>query len=200
MLIYLIYLPLNLIASVLCYATNPFVLLTCNENGDLPFPLSLWGTWDNSCNPSDLLNLLPNWMTTWYEGHYEETKEFMPNERRYRWRTVCINQNFTIKERVLRYLCRLYWLTRNCGYGWAFYVFGVPCVGRELRVTHKTDKSIFATNGFAFIYKDDCKWFSVFGYDVYKCFFAGWKIDLETPITQQNMIASRIAIRFRKQA
>ena len=36
MLRYFIYLPLNLICMVLCYITNPFVVLFANEVGELP--------------------------------------------------------------------------------------------------------------------------------------------------------------------
>lgn len=200
MLLYLIFLPLSLLMSIVCYITNPIVLLFCNIHGELPFFLHLWQTWDNSCNPSDIKSMLPKSMTYWWDDHYIEYEDTIKSANRTRWKTKCINENFTIKERVLIYLCRLYWLTRNCSYGWSFYTFGVEMAGKNMKIYKQTEDCLFANYWLsAFIYKDDGVLFSAFGYDVKKCFFMGWKIDMSADIPSTAMIANRIAFRFRKQ-
>lgn len=199
MLLYLIFAPLNLVMSLICYITNPIVLLFCDEDGELPFFLNLWQTWDNNCNPSDVKGMLPQSMTYWWDTHYTEYKVWLADVNRERWEALCTDNSFTLKERILRYFCRLYWLTRNCGYGWAFYAYGVDIAGKDMTVYKQTDNVLFANYWLsAFIYKDDDVLCTIGGYEIRKCFFLGWKIDMNAVIPSRAMIANRIAFRFRK--
>ena len=103
MIIWFLFLPVSLLAMVLCYITNPIVVLFANEDGELPGFLSLWQTWDNSCNPSDLMHILPDWLQFDWERHYEEYKGVTPylyEVNRERWFTRCIDDNFTFTEQI----------------------------------------------------------------------------------------------------
>ena len=51
MLIYIPYLIFSLIITVVCYITNPIVVLFANELGELPGFLANWQTWDDSLDP-----------------------------------------------------------------------------------------------------------------------------------------------------
>jgi len=206
MLIYAIMLPISLLVSLICYATNPIVLLFCDEEGELPGVLSLWQTWDNSCNPSDLLDIVPGFLMFDWSRHYEEyegTTKKLADVGRMRWFCRVIDPQFTIWERIQRYLCRCIWLTRNCAYGWSFWVFGRTIEPDSVVITKqiddedgkltvarvRTEKSWKAP----FLYKND-RYF--IGHLVRWCIFAGWKIDYKSNTRHRAMIAGRLAVRF----
>jgi len=69
---WLLYLFPSLLYTCLCYVTNPIVVLFADEDGELPGIFRYWQTWDNPTNPSDLVDMLPRWLTSWYAGHYTE--------------------------------------------------------------------------------------------------------------------------------
>lgn len=194
----------SFLLSIFCYITNPIIVLFCDEDGELKAPFSYWQTWDDSCNPSYLKKCAPKIILFDWDKHYEEYEGYIAGTGRYRKYTRCINSSFSIKERFQRYLCRVYWLTRNCGYGFAFYLFGCCVSGDCMKITSNTDKYTYAETknmniiDGAFIYKDDRLWFSLWKFDVYKCFFAGWKIDLSAHCCVQSMIANRFVLRVRK--
>jgi hypothetical protein len=113
---------------IVCYITNPLVLLFCDEEGELHGFLNYWQTWDDSCNPRFfVVEKVPAFLRYDYDRHYEEWWGTTPELEQY-GRSRCfaklIDGNFTAKERLQRYACRVLWLTRNCGYGFSFYWFG----------------------------------------------------------------------------
>ena len=209
MLTYLIYAPLNFVLSIICYLTNPLVLLWCDEAGELSGILKYWQTWDNSCNPSDIVDIAPSWLQYDWPRHYEEyvstTAELAAVGRE---RCFCrvIDGHFTTGERIKRYLCRVLWLTRNCGYGFAFWLFGATCEAGAVRVIDQKDddhgKKTYARDTTKnvltapFLYKNDrdiipgvLRW----------CLFFGWKLDYNnTTRRERSMIAGRVAVRFGK--
>lgn len=204
MLLWLIFFPLNVIVMLFCYITNPFVCLFCDEAGELPWIFSLWQTWDDSCNPRFfIVDKVAKIFRFNYDKHYEEYWDTTPGLAPYN-RQRCfarvIDPNFTWKERIQRYFCRVLWLTRNCSYGFAFYWFA--------RDAHK---STWVEKG---IYKDDDHYFR-YGWDVSQplwkrtwCVkfdwywtkhlvsggFLGWKINSGFPDgeIQHSMIAQRV--------
>ena len=211
MLRWIVLAPLSLIASLICYLTNPIVLLFCNEDGELPSFLSLWQTWDNSCNPSDVTehDEVPDWLKYDWARHYEEWRGSTPElsaQGRERWFTTCIDSNFSVVEQLKRYACRIYWLTRNCAYGWAFWPFGI-LPGINWRYERQKEDSYFvhADTPYwwlmdAWCYKDSSHWFSIWGYEVRKEFFLGWKVKPEARVDTRAMIATRLTVRIRKAA
>lgn len=127
----MIWLPLfilNAVLMVICYITNPIVCLFCDEEGELHGFLNYWQPWDDSCNARFfVLEKVPSFLRYDYDRHYEEwwgTTPELEQYNRQRCFAKLIDPNFTVKERLQRYICRVLWLTRNCGYGFSFYIFG----------------------------------------------------------------------------
>lgn len=203
MIRWLIYLPFSLLLTVICYITNPIVLLFCDEDGELPSFLHLWQTWDNSCNPSDIMDIAPSWLLYDWGAHYREyrdTTQLLRSWNRDRWFTNCINDEWTFWERVQRYICRLIWLTRNNAYGWGFYVLGHTAT--PLFVIQQSENTIFAdeVNGFGWMYKNTAKIFSLFDWEVHWNNLLGWKVDTSATYDTRSMIANRVAFSFKKEA
>ncbi len=203
MIRWLIYLPFSLLLTVICYITNPIVLLFCDEDGELPSFLHMWQTWDNSCNPSDVTEnkQLPSFLLYDWPKHYKETYSTTPELAkvgRKRWFTKCIDNSFTLWERIKRYICRVYWLTRNCCYGWAFWVLGVNATPfltvkrSENTIRVKDQKSD------AWSYKDTAPIFSICGWTLYWNNLIGWKVATEAEVDTRAMIANRIAFKLSK--
>jgi len=205
MIPYIILWPLSIIVSLICYVTNPLVLLFCDEAGELPGVLHLWQTWDDSCNPSDLKDIAPSWLQFDWDRHYYEYRDTTPAlAKAGRDRCFCrvIDSHFTVWERFQRYCCRVLWLTRNNSYGFAFWLFGRNIDGHMAQIHQKIDadgketfaravgKRLFAP----FLYKNDC----YFCKYVRWCIFLGWKLDYTSVEYHRAMIAGRLAIRFGK--
>ena len=197
---------LNFLVSIICYITNPIVLLFCDERGELPGFLSYWQTWDDSCNPEFAVNHAPECIRYDWKKHYEEYQEATPElERvgRKRWFCKIIDPNFTLKERFLRYLCRVFWLTRNCGYGFAFWLFGREVDPSQLLIV----KNIDDQNGHEIsayvegnpltrtvIYKNSRKINDKFEWNI----FIGWKLSIDSDKVHQAMIANRFTVAIRE--
>ena len=195
---------------VMCYLTNPFVVLLCDEDGELHGFWRYWQTHDNSCNPSDVTEhkelpsfLLYDWKRHYYE--YEDTTPELAEVGRKRWFTQCINSNWTLWERIQRYICRVYWLTRNCSYGWSFWVLGITPGIRwdiekndgETRFIHE-DYDWWWLDG-AWTYKSSAPIFTLFGWTVCWNTFLGWKISEDAKVDTRAMIANRIAFSFERE-
>jgi len=209
MIRWLIMAPLSLIVSLICYVTNPIVVLFCNDDGELPGFFQLWQTWDNSCNPSDVTenHQLPDFLLYDWGKHYIEYKDTTPDLAmcgRERWFTRCIDNDFTLWETIQRYICRTYWLTRNCAYGWCFWIFGIlPGVNWEIVKNDGLTKYIHeALIGWwidsAWCYKSQAPMFSLWGWTVYQECFLGYKIKEEAHVDTRAMIATRATIRIEK--
>lgn len=204
MVLWLVYLPFALITMIACYLTNPIAVLFCDKDGELHGIWRNWQTWDNSCNPSDVTECkqLPAWLCYDWKRHYEEYEDDTPELKavgRKRWFTRCIDDNWTIKERIQRYICRVYWLTRNCAYGWAFYVLGITPGVRW--VVERKDKDVISVhedyNGWqldgAWKYKSTAPICTIFGWTLRWNNFLGWKLDENAEVDTRAMIAIRIA-------
>ena len=206
MLIYLIYAPLNILLMLLCYLTNPIVVLFADERGELHGFLKYWQTWDDSLDPAFYVKKkVPKFLRYDYDRHYQEywnTTPKLAGLGRDRCFVKLIDKHFTVKERIQRYFCRVLWLARNCGYGFAFYVFGRKVVGKSCfkkiyrfdsqghYVKYLVDKT---RNVFLrpWSYKNTWKINKKLRWEVY----LGWKINEDQERLQQCMIAHRIALR-----
>lgn len=210
MLKWLFYFLANLIIMVICYITNPIVVLFANEEGELKGFLKYWQTWDDSLDSKYMMqtvvpkkwykNLLDyNWSEK-YESYQdtETLKEYNAVIEKVRLKE---NAHFSIKERIQRYFCRVLWLTRNCGYGFAFYVFSakgnledleiIYNKNEEERYAYEKDGNILTRNFTYKFYKN------IFG-DVYFTGYLGWKIPIWNEKGKYiSMIANRIALRFK---
>lgn len=199
----------SFIISIICYLTNPIVLLFADERGELHGYLNFWQTWDDSCDVEWFVKEeVPAVFRYDFDKHYISSREItalLDAAGRDKGCVICINSNFTIWERIQRYFCRLLWLTRNCSYGFSFWLLGIRINGYTDTYVKKQeenytfligkDKNIFTR---PWMLKDDRYLFSAFGYDVYNKHFLGWKIDNQTNAKKQAMIANRIALKFVK--
>lgn len=206
MIIWLIYFILSLVFMILCYPTNPFVVPFADINGELPSFLKYWQTWDNSCYCSDSVEHAPKFLKYDWAKHYREykgTDPYLASVNRDRWFVSCIDPDFTLWERVQRYLCAVLWLTRNCSYGFSFYLLGLT-ISPTLEIK-ESENTIFVREVFskdlwgAFMYKNTAKIFSAFGYKVHWNNLIGWKIDTSAQFDTRAMIANRIAFYFEKE-
>lgn len=207
MILWLIYFVLSLVLSVICYITNPIVLLFCDEDGELPSFLHYWQTWDNSCNPSDIKHIAPEWLQYDWDRHYREyldTDSYLRTVNRERWYCVCVDYHFTFIERIKRYICRCIWLTRNNAYGFCFYLLGLN-ISPNLKIRQSENtifvREIFADGLFgAWMYKNTAKICTICGWEIHWNNLLGWKIDTSAQYDTRAMIANRIAFYFKREA
>lgn len=207
MILWFIYFLLSLVFMILCYVTNPIVVLFADEDGELPSFLHYWQTWDNAVWCQDGVSYAPKFLQYDWAKHYKEYKdadEYLHSVNRERWYCVCTDHNFTLWERIQRYCCGVLWLTRNCSYGFAFYLLGLnvaPTLDVQTSPNTIWVREIFG-NGLwgAWMYKNTAKIFSAFGYEVHWNNLIGWKIDTSAKYDTRAMIANRIAFFFVKEA
>lgn len=202
MILWLLLLPISLITMVLCYILNPIVLLFCDEDGELHGFLHYFQTWDDSCNPRcAVMEMAPKCISYDWDKHYKEYKAVTPELAPYnetRWVAKCIDPDFTLVERFKRYLCRVYWLTRNCSYGFCFFLYGCEYGPEDIVIDFKDDKGNRSahTKGNVltryWCYKNNSKLFG----SVYLNVYLGWKLDLNPKGHTRSMIANRIAFKF----
>ena len=206
MIIWLLYFLLSLVIMAVCYITNPVVVLFCNDEGELPSFLHYWQTWDNSCDCSESVEHAPEIFQYDWAKHYREylsTTPYLASVNRNRWFVSCIDNNFTAWETIQRYFCRVLWLTRNCAYGWAFYVLGLA-VSPTLEITEsehtKFVREVYGQGLWgAWEYRNTAPIFKAFGYIVHWNNLLGWKIDESAKYDTRAMIANRIAFYFEKE-
>lgn len=207
---------LSSIISIICYFTNWIIVLFCDKDGELPYPLSLWQTWDASVYSDYVVHdkLLPEIFLYNYDKHYivfnsnspefekyatpimkEKDKE-LKEVNRDRWYSYCYNNNFTIKEKIQRYICAVYWLTRNCSYGFGFWLFGVSNRYEDLNIIIETNNIKFVKSkaNMSWSYANFNKIFSIFKYNINWNIYIGWKIP--TDINDNKLVKSMIANRF----
>ena len=198
-MIWLLYFPINIIVMLICYITNPIVCLFCNEEGELPKIFRMWQTWDDSCNPAFFIKEhVPNFLKYDYDKHYEEyweTTEDLQQVGRKRCFARVINPNFTLKEKIQRYICRVLWLTRNCAYGFAFWCFGFKIENENIVSKINTETSHFCYDKSRNIlirpwsYQNENKITDTIAWNIY----IGWKFNkTDSNTARQCMIANRI--------
>lgn len=119
-----LYAPLQLICMMICYITNPIVVLFADKNGELPGLFCLWQTWDDSCDSEDCVTkYVPDWMRYDFYKYYRTEKRYDPDYGRIIKRSINIAP-LPLIDRFKRYCCRVFWLSRNCAYGFALTLFG----------------------------------------------------------------------------
>ena len=192
-MIWLLLFPLNVLCSIICYLTNPIAVLFADERGELHGVWRYWQTWDDSLDVQWFVKeVVPECLRYDFDKHYRSSRETLAGVGRDKGCVVLIDGNFTVTERIQRYLCRVLWLYRNCGYGFAFYLFGRVVNGSDMTMLKSEDN-------FAVGY-DKTKniivrpW--IFYYDKH-CInvFIGWKIDYTGNSPKMAMIAGRAVIR-----
>lgn len=203
MILWFIYFLLSLVSMVLCYPTNPFVVPFADINGELHGMLKYWQTWDNSVFCRESVEFAPKFLQYNWAKHYTEHKdsdEYLKSVNRERWYVTCIDPNFTLWERVQRYCCGVLWLTRNCSYGFAFYLLGYTAVPPIDVETSENTIRAKERNGEGWMYKNTAKIFSLFGWEVHWNNLLGWKLDTDAQFDTRSMIANRVAFSIKREA
>lgn len=200
MLIYIPYLIFSLIITVICYITNPIVVLFADELGELHGFLKYWATWDDSLDPRFfVVNKVWAIFRYDYDKHYEEYKGTTPELEevgRERWFTKFKEggETFTLKERIQRYFCRVLWLTRNNAYGFSFWFLGQKVDSKNMIWTPQKEGVYYGYDSSKswwnrpWMYKNDSKIAGKFYWET----FIGWKISDDAKGLHQAMIANRI--------
>lgn len=183
---YLIYSICQLLCMVLCYLTSPIVVLFADRQGELPKVLRLRQTWDSSLdNRQYVLYDCPKWLSYDFDEYYDTAIMAIGHGRSKK--IVITKKPFPKRLWLKHYLNRVFWIYRNCGYGFAFYLFGVDTDPKTIR--RKSEH--YSTCSNAFRYKNDgpisqhWRW----------CIYLGWKFDFHGPC--RAMIATRITIHRR---
>ena len=106
---------LGILTMVLCMLTNPIVVLFCDKYGNLPRIFRLWQTYDNCLDIDWMIyeNKVPKIFQYDFNKHYKYYMESKNNDEMIPGHVVILDDNFTIKERIQRYFCRVLWLYRN---------------------------------------------------------------------------------------
>lgn len=186
--------------SLICYVTNPIVVLFADEYGNLPRILRWWQTYDNCLDIEWMISEgnVPKIFCYDFNKHYIYHPEQKSKEPIIPGYVEIIDPNFTIKERIQRYFCRLAWLYRNTGYGFSYEVTGrdyeTAKVKKHVDYSNATEdechiytvedgKPLLLTKTFRFyLTKQWCKWF-------YLRIYLGWKVTNSESKFSRAMIA-----------
>ena len=210
-MVWILYVPLMIIIMLICYITNPIVVLFADEEGELHGIWKYWQTWDDSLDSKFMMTeVVPKrfkfldykWANK-YESYQdtETLKEFNKVIEKVRLQS---GARFTFKERIQRYCCRVLWLTRNCAYGFAYYLFNIEGDRKDLYIeeqfeTESEEKHLAYDPTQSIIVRPwTYKFYTHIIGNFYITGYLGWKI----PYWQQDgkynaMIANRIVPRFK---
>lgn len=184
----------DVLFNIVCYLTNPFVLLFADELGNLPKIFLWWENWDDRLDIDWMIDEhhVPRFAEYDFHRHYKyhPPEEAEKTIGEYRGYVDLLDPNFTLWEKFQRYVCRLVWLYRNCAYGFSYYVTGID-IRRDDVVKIKTiekDGYIYYETPYAFCYKDERPSYGKHHWDN----FVGWKFQAVEHDVERCMLAFRI--------
>lgn len=199
MALWFFYCILDVIFNIVCYITNPIVLLFADELGNLPTIFKWWENWDDHMDVDWMVyeHHVPRFAEYDFNKHYKYHNEYEAKKLigEYRGYVDLIDPNFTMKERFQRYVCRLWWLWRNNAYGFSYYVTGIDVYKKDIvKVkTVKNDGYVYYKTDYAFCYKDERPSFFGMKWDNY----VGWKFSHVEHDVERCMLAFRITPFYR---
>ena len=186
---------LDVLFNVVCYLTNPVVVLFADEVGELPAIFRWWANWDDGLDISWMVyeHCVPSWAEYDFNRHY---KYHTPSEaekttgKHYGYVDL-LDANFTMWERFQRYVCRLTWIYRNCAYGFSYHVTGIDINGADvIKVrdypNEEGNRNQYHKTDYAFMIRYERPWCKRFWLRV----FLGWKMQSVKPTqTKRCMLA-----------
>lgn len=185
---------LDVAFNIVCYLTNPFVVLLADEVGNLPWLFRWWENWDDHMDIDWMVDEghVPKFARYNFHKHYKyhDPAEAEKIIGEYRGYVDLLDDNFTLWERFQRYICRVWWLYRNCAYGFSYYVTGIDVRKADI-VEVKTDEKdgyTWYVTSYAFCYKDERPSFCGMHWDN----FVGWKFRWIEHDVERCMLAFRI--------
>ena len=185
---------LDVLFNIVCYLTNPVVLLFADEVGNLPWLFTWWENWDDHLDIDWMVDEghVPRFARYDFHRHYRyhDPAEAEQLTGVYRGYVDLLDGNFTLWERVQRYVCRVCWLYRNNAYGFSYYVTGVDvCRADVVEVkTDEVDGYTWYVTDYAFCYKDERPSFCGLHWDN----FVGWKFRWMEHDVERCMLAFRV--------
>lgn len=97
---YIFYLILDILFTLICYVTNPVVILFSNEHGELPYSLRWWQTYDNCIDiPHTINSGVPKLFRYDFDKHYKYTPEFKNKYAMKPGYVEILDPNFTVWEK-----------------------------------------------------------------------------------------------------
>ena len=188
------YLPFALICHLLCWLTNPLVVLLADEWGELRGFWHYWQTWDDSLDSAYFMReVAPPWLDYGYDEHYTQHIDIDKWTAKYNKTRIFsvpkYGAEWTTKQKLQRYICRVLWLYRNCAYGFMMYWFGADMTGASYKVYEK-DK-FYCRNEKYFCYKNEQKICSWVSWKIY----IGWKTYPGNENEQRCMYAYRCLLK-----
>lgn len=199
---YILYCILEIIFTIIAYITNPIVILFANEVGELPHLFRWWANWDDGLDVEWMVteHQVPRFAEYDFCRHYKYYTEWEAEKitGRHCGFVILLDPHFTLWERFQRYICRLTWIYRNCGYGFSYYVTGVDVDGADIVKTEDISTEhyrfqVYYTD-YAWMIRYDKPWCKWFRWRI----FLGWKMQgVDSTETQRCMLALFISP-FRK--
>ncbi|MBQ8132405.1 MAG: hypothetical protein IJ193_07940 [Bacilli bacterium] len=136
MIIWALNLVLDILFNIICWVTNPIVCLFADEYGELPKCLRYWQTYDNTLDIEWMISEyhVPKFAEYDFNKHYHYIDEWKAEEitGKHKGYVELLDPNFTLKEKFQRYVCRLCWMYRNCGYGFSYEITGKDIDGSKV--------------------------------------------------------------------
>lgn len=191
---WLVYAVIDVLFNIVCYLTNPIVVLTSSEYGNLPRLLIWWDNYDDCLDVEYFVkDHAPHWARYDYDRHYKfhSNVESLQTRGIYKSYVDILDPYFTFKERLQRYICRVLWLYRNNAYGFSYYVTGVVVKAEDvIKIkTSEVNGYTWYKTSYAFCYKDERPSFFGMRWDNY----VGWKLNwLKAGEEERCMLAVRI--------
>lgn len=178
--------------TIVCYITNPIVVLFADSKGELPPIFKWWQTHDNTLDIEWVISeeIVPKFLRYAFNKHYIYHYEEKGDGFMRAGYVDLIDPHFTLKERIQRYFCRLYWLYRNTAYGFAYNV-----CGRDFLLDKAIINYDYGKGNRGFYAKASNIWGYYLEKQYYKNFYVrvylGWKIKgcLNYKHTNRAMIA-----------
>ena len=199
-MIWIIDFIITLLFSAFAFLTSPIVILFSNKEGELPKIFNWWKTPDNPLDVEwHVKTTVPECIRYDFDKHYISYQGDTSLVMVPRW-VVCINPHFTFKERIQRYFCRLFWLSRNTAYGFAWYVMGRQFIGANQVIIHDdTDTNwlsylpgnVFTRTWSYWRYVKWCPWF-------YLRLYVGWKMKGKVNIKEDRAMIAICINPFRR--
>lgn len=175
---WIIFAILDLLWTIICYITNPIIVLFATECGELPEIMKWWANWDDGLDVRWMVyeHCVPHFAEYDFDRHYQYIDEWEAEKviGHHHGFVIPKDMNFTWKEKFQRYVCRLAWLYRNTGYGFSYYVTGVKVDENDIVKikTMENDGYIYYETDYAFCLKYEKKSFADFHWEL----FLGWKM------------------------
>lgn len=175
MIKWLMYLPLAICLHIICWILNPIVVLFCDEFGELDGWMHYFQTWDDSCDSEYFMkNVCPKFLDYGWDEHYysfEDTDVWTAlYDKKRKFSIIHPDAEWTIKQRIQRYFCRVWWLYRNSAYGFMMYCLGADMSGATYKLVQDNEFYCRDNKGY-FCYKNEKQFCRYLRWKIY----LGWK-------------------------